>query len=102
MLIQQQGAGKVSVGQRVNIEIISFPAVEYGYIEGNVNSISLIPGSDGYMVDITIPNDLITTTKKSLPFIPNANGNAQIITQEKRLIQRFFDKILYMLNKAES
>lgn len=100
MLIQQQGAGKVNVGQRVNIEIASFPAIEYGYIEGQVDAISLIPGIDGYMIDVAIPNDLTTTTKKKLPFIPNADGSAQIITQEKRLIQRFFDKILYMLNKA--
>ncbi len=100
MLIQQQGAGKVKEGQRVNIELASFPAIEYGYIEGEVRSLSLIPGNEGYMVDIQIPNDLVTTAGHRLPFTPNTKGTAQIITNERRLIQRFFDKVIYMVNRA--
>ena len=98
MLLSQQGAGKVEAGQRVTIELASFPAVEYGKIEGVVEAISLIPQQKGYMVEVTLPETLITTYGKLLPFTPNLIGQAKIVTQEKRLIERFFDKITYIFD----
>lgn len=95
MLLDQQGAGKVKPGQKVSIELASFPALEFGKLEGSVKAISLIPGQQGYMLDVTLPQKLITTYGKLLPFSPNLLGTAKIVTQEKRLFERFLDKILY-------
>ncbi len=101
MLIEQQGAGKVKQGQTVNIELASYPAVEFGYLEGTVTTLSLTPGSEGFMVDIALPDAFTTTTGFAVPFTPNSTGTGQIITQEKRLIERFFDKVLFMLGNVE-
>ncbi len=94
------GAGKIEVGQRVDIELVGFPAIEYGHLVGQVKSISLVPGEQGYLVDISLPNELATTYNKTLPFTPNLIGDAKVITKEKRLLERFFDNILYLFNKV--
>lgn len=94
------GAGKIETGQRVDIELASFPAVEYGQLVGKVKSISLVPGEQGYLVDVSLPEELMTTYGKQLPFSPNLIGNAKVITAEKRLFERFLAKILYVFNKT--
>lgn len=94
--IKQNGVGKIAVGQKVYIELDSFPAIEYGKLEGKVKSISLIPGHQGYMVDVALPEKLITSFGKYLPLTANLTGSAKIITAEKRLLSRFLDKILYI------
>jgi HlyD family secretion protein len=96
------GAGKIEVGQRVDIELVRFPAIEYGQLVGQVKSISLVPGEQGYLVDISLPNELTTTYNKTLPFTPNLIGNAKVITKEKRLLERFFGNILYLVNKISA
>jgi HlyD family secretion protein len=96
------GAGKIEVGQRVDIELVRFPAIEYGQLVGRVKSISLVPGEQGYLVDISLPNELTTTYDRTLPFTPNLIGNAKVITKEKRLLERFFDNILYLVNKLST
>ncbi len=92
------GAGKIETGQRVDIELASFPAVEYGQLVGKVKSISLVPGKQGYLVDVSLPEKLMTTYGKQLPFSPNLIGNAKVLTSEKRLFERFLAKILYVFD----
>lgn len=86
-----QGAGKVKVGQRVNIRINNFPDQEFGYLIGKVESISSIPTVEGfYMVEISFPNGMKTNYGQTLPITQQILGNADIITKDLRLIERFF------------
>jgi len=103
LLVKQTGAGKIKIGQRVDIELDSFPAVEFGKVIGKVSAISLVPNQEGYVIDIQLEgkNGITTTHNKKLKFIPNMIGSAKIITNEKRLVQRFFDKLFY-LTKSHS
>jgi len=96
--IDQTGVGKIELGQRVDIELNSYPAVEYGQLVGTIKSISPVPGEQGYLVDVSLPTELLTTYGKQLPFSPNLTGNAKVITGDKRLFERFLEKILYVLN----
>ncbi|MCJ8269176.1 MAG: HlyD family secretion protein [Psychrosphaera sp.] len=100
MELNQQGAGKVKIGQRVYIELVSFPAHEYGRLEGKVQAISLVPGQNGYLVDVELPQDLTTTYGRKLPFSPNLLGTAKVITQDRRLLERFLDKIIYAFDQT--
>lgn len=87
-------SGKVEIGQKVNIRFDNFPDHEYGMIKGIVKNISLVPTSTKenaeYMVEIDIPNDLKTTYNKKLPYFPGMTGQADIITKDVSLLERFF------------
>jgi len=86
-------SGKVELGQKVNIRLQNFPENEYGILRGIVSNISLTPvqtgGMDYYAVEVNLPNKLITTYKKELPYLPNMQGQADIITDDMSLLIRF-------------
>lgn len=87
-------SGKVKTGQKVNIRISNFPENEYGILRGKVKNISLVPTQAAemtyYTVEIQLPDGLITTYKKELPWLPNMQGQADIITEDISLLERFF------------
>ncbi|MDR0833435.1 MAG: HlyD family secretion protein, partial [Candidatus Symbiothrix sp.] len=87
-------SGKVKPGQTVNIRIENFPENEYGILRGTVQHISLVPVKSGdqvyYAVEISLPEGLMTTYKKDLPYLPNMQGQADIITEDISLLERLF------------
>ena len=92
------GAGKVEVGQRVNIKLDNFPYMEFGLLEGKVRNISMVPVSSDkggyYTAEIELNNNLTTNYKKELPFNQEMQGNAEIITKDRRLIERLIDPLV--------
>lgn len=86
-------SGKVKIGQRVNIRFENFPDQEYGIVEGCVKNISLVPVKENellnYTVEIELPNNLTTVYKKELPYLPEMRGQADIITDDITLMERF-------------
>lgn len=88
------GAGKVKTGQQVFIELEDFPKNEFGMIEGFVSSITPIEKDGTYEVKIQLKNQLITTYKKQIPLKAQLKGQVKIITKKKRLLERFFEKII--------
>lgn len=94
-------SGKVEVNQRVNLHCENFPDNEFGVIRGYVKNISLLPSvSDNitvYVVEISLPDRLMTSYKKELPYYPEMKGKAEIVTKDLSLFQRImlpFRKIL--------
>lgn len=99
-LLPAQGAGKVKVGQRVNVRLNNFPDQEFGYILGKVRSISSVLNAEGfYVVDVDFPSGLNTNYDIALPVTQQMPGSADIITEDLRLIERFFMPIKKILNK---
>lgn len=88
-----RGAGKVKPGQRVNIRFDNFPYMEYGIVKGTVKSISLVPSNDNYIAEIELPENLETNYNIPLVFSQEMKGDAEIVTEDLRLIQRFFNPI---------
>jgi len=86
------GAGKVEVGQRVNIKLDNFPYMEYGFLVGRIANLSAvtvnIDGRSFYTADVSLPSGLITNYKKILPSDQEMLGTAEIITKDRRLIER--------------
>lgn len=65
-----------------------------------MRNISLAPDEQGnYYVDVILPNGLKTSYNKQLPFDKELKGNAEIVTQDLRLIERFFYQIRELLGK---
>ena len=89
-MLPAQRSGKVKVGQRVIIRFTSYPDQEFGIVKGQVSSISLVPNQNNYMIEIMLPDGLHTNYKKELPFSPEMEAQADIITDDLRLIERFF------------
>lgn len=86
------GSGKVTDGQRVNIKLDNFPHLEYGMLRGRISNISLVPVAtpDGgyYTAEVIFDEGLKTNYGKELQFSQEMQGEAEIITVERRLIQR--------------
>jgi multidrug efflux pump subunit AcrA (membrane-fusion protein) len=87
------GSGKVEVGQKVNIELLAFPRYEYGMLEGKVENIALLQQGKSLTIEVSLPNGMTSNYKKQLAFRPNMEGQAEIITKPRRLLQRFLDSM---------
>ena len=84
-------SGKIEIGQDVNIKLSGYPDNEYGVLKGKVQDISLIPNNEGlYLINVSLPINLITTYKKEIEFKQEMRGSAEIITEDLRLVERLF------------
>jgi multidrug efflux pump subunit AcrA (membrane-fusion protein) len=82
-------SGKIKMGQTVNIRLANFPDREFGMLVGKIKNISLTPDKEGnLLIDVDLPNKLITTYKKTIPFQQEMSGTAGIVTEDLRLIER--------------
>lgn len=98
MFVPTANSGKIISGQKVLIKLDNYRYQEFGIVEGKVQNISLTPDKDGnYYVDVILPNGLKTSHNKTLPFDKELKGNAEIVTQDLRLIERFFYQIRKLL-----
>jgi len=92
------GAGKVEVGQRVNLKLDNYPYMEYGLLEGKITNISMVPVSNEkggyYTAEIELVNYLVTNYNKELPLNQEMQGNAEIITKDRRLIERLVEPLV--------
>lgn len=95
------GSGKVVPGQKVNIKVVGYPYLEYGLILGKTRNISLVPNDKNYMVEVSIDQNLITTNKKQLRFTGELTGTADIITENRSLIERIFSPIKYFFTFSQ-
>lgn len=59
----------------------------------NGNNISLVSVKvedvSNYVVEISLPDGLRTTYGKELPFVPGMEGQADIVTENRSLLERF-------------
>ncbi len=88
-----QGFGKIQLGMRVVIRLDGYPAQQYGATEGWVSNMSALPQKENYLVEITLPNELHTSYGKSIAFRQEMTGQARIVTEERRVIERIFDRL---------
>ncbi|OXA77977.1 Multidrug resistance efflux pump [Flavobacterium aquidurense] len=82
-------SGKIKVGQKVNIRLANFPDREFGVLKGQIQNISLVPDKDGnLLLDVALPNGLLTSYNKQIVFQQEMKGSAEIVTEDLRLIER--------------
>ncbi|MDJ0837558.1 MAG: HlyD family efflux transporter periplasmic adaptor subunit [Acidobacteriota bacterium] len=94
------GSGKVVTGQKVHIKFSSYPYNEFGVVEGKVGTISQIAEKEQYLVNVDLPNGLMTTYGKELAFKFDMAGTADIITEDLRLIERIFSQLRYVFTSG--
>jgi len=98
--VPSDGYGKIEVGQKVNVRLDNYPFNEYGMMQGEVVKLGLLPDKNRYSVGVRFPIGLQTTYKFNLPFSAEMIGSAEIITRDKRLLQRVFDSIAKLINRG--
>ncbi len=98
MSVPAGNSGKISPGAKVLIKLDNYRYQEYGIVEGRVENISFAPDEKGnYYVDVVLPKGLRTSYHKNLSFDRELKGNAEIVTQDLRLIERVFYQIRKLL-----
>ncbi|MFT6947461.1 MAG: multidrug resistance efflux pump [Vicingaceae bacterium] len=86
-----QNSGRIKKGQKVFIKLVNYPFQEFGVLEGEINSISLTTDENGmYNINVLLPQKLITSYNKEIEFKQEMSGVAEIVTEDLRLIERFF------------
>ncbi|WP_299526045.1 HlyD family efflux transporter periplasmic adaptor subunit [Winogradskyella sp.] len=94
-----QNSGKVKIGQTVNIRLENYPDNEFGKLQGSIESISLLADKEGfYFIIVALPDKLITSYDKEIVFKHEMRGSAEIITEDLRLIERFFYQLKNVFN----
>jgi multidrug resistance efflux pump len=87
------GAGEVEEEQPVNIRFDNFPHLKYGMVKGTVSNVSKVPQDNYYTVEVKLPEGLKTYYNIEIDFSQNMQGDAEIITDRMRLIQRIFNPV---------
>ncbi|MCT4637429.1 MAG: HlyD family secretion protein [Bacteroidales bacterium] len=102
--VSATGSGKIKVGQHVNIKLDNYPYMTYGMMRGTIKNISMIPEvtKDGtvYISEVEIPDTLISNYGTKLKFSQSMSGQAEIITENRRLIERFLSPLRALWNKG--
>ena len=91
--LKGSGLGKVKAGQTVRIKLDDFPYKEFGLATGQVQGISLVAQQGQQLVSVSLPYPLRTHLGKSLAFKQEMTGEAQIVTEDRRLLGRVFDEL---------
>ena len=99
-LMPSAGLGKVDLGDKVIIRLDAYPYQEFGLILGKLESKSALPNRENnYPVNISLDNGLQTSIGNELRFDQQMTGTAEIITEERRFIERIFDSIRKLFKK---
>lgn len=98
LLVPATNLGKVKEGQKVLLKLDNYPYQEFGMVEGRVKNIANAPDKDGnYYINVILANGLQTSFHKTLTFDKELKGNAEIVTQDLRLIERVFYQLRKLL-----
>ena len=100
MLVAQNGLGKIKTGQSIIIKMQSYPINEFGYLTGKVEYISDMPGKkDSFSIKVNLPHGLRTNYNQTILFRNNLLANAEIITDNRRLIDRFWGQLKEVIER---
>lgn len=99
------GSGKAFRGQKVFIQVDNFPHMEYGFIEGVLESISANPErkEDGlyYNASISFPNKPLSNYDKEFSHFETLYGKAEIITSNTSVFDKIIQPIKTFIKKSD-
>lgn len=100
LTIPQSNFGKVRSGQNVLLRFQSYPFQEFGSVIGKIEFISHVPTKEnGYLAKVNLVNGLKTTFGKEVQFRDGLSANAEIVTNDMRLLERFYFSIVSQLRR---
>jgi HlyD family secretion protein len=96
LVIPFEGAGKVKVGQRVNIKLDGYSYMEFGMVEGYIQSVSSGYNDKGYPALALLPNGATTSYGVAIQFDRDLLGTAEITTEDLSLLHRLLSPLKHL------
>jgi multidrug resistance efflux pump len=90
--------GRIEANDPVNIRLDAYPYREFGLLKGSVNQLAPVPEDGRYLLEVYLPDTLITTYGTPIPFRQDMEGTARIITEKRSILTRIFDRIYDLLH----
>ena len=96
------GLGKVTIGDDVIIRVEGYPYEEWGVVRGRLETKGRIPNRQReYPITVELPHGLLTSFNKTLHFDQQMQGIAEIISEDRRFIERIFDQVRALFKKYD-
>jgi multidrug efflux pump subunit AcrA (membrane-fusion protein) len=99
MMVGQYNFGKIKLGQEVIVKFPSYPFQEFGTVRGQIAHISDVAKDSTYLVKVNFPAGLRTSSKKDLPFKNGMTAGGEIVTDNLKLMEKFFYDIRKSLKR---
>lgn len=97
--IPQYNMGKIKIGERILVKLHSFPFEQYGMIRGKLSYVSDAAYQDSvFIARVSFEQFENKDSNRKIVLKNGMKADAQIITEESSLLQRFFrniNKIIY-------
>ena len=98
VIIPFRGIGKVKTGERVNIKLDGYPYMEFGVVEGTIQTVSSGSKEEGFPAVVHLTKGAVTSYGHELSFERDLSGLAEITTEEMTLLKRFFNPFRYLVS----
>ncbi len=98
IIVPAASIGKVEKGTSAIIRFDAYPYKEYGVLKSKIHKISLLPDKDKegniqYEVHLALKEKMVSTYNYTLPFQPMASISADLITEDKSILNRIFNQL---------
>lgn len=97
--LSQQEVAEMAPGNKVNIELTKYPSHTYGYLVGEIASMSYVPYNRTYAVEVSLPPEMLTTAGREIKYEIGLSGKAEIITSSRSVLNRIFTSIYQLFKK---
>jgi multidrug efflux pump subunit AcrA (membrane-fusion protein) len=89
--------GKIKTGQKALLKLQSYSYEEYGMLEAQLTKRSLVAMDNNYAIEMKLKHGLVTNSGKTIPTSPVLEAEAEIITEDKSVLERLFEKMIRRL-----
>lgn len=93
------GAGKVKSGQKVIVKLNDYPYREFGVLIGTLTELYPVANEKAYMGRVKFEDINLSSYNKKVRIKENMNGIAEVVTNDRNILERLFQTILYAFNK---
>ena len=83
--------GKLKPGMTAYLRLEDFPYQEYGVLKGRLESITDVPGKNGYEALVSLTDGMRTSHGREIPFRQEMKATVRIVTEERSYLERILE-----------
>jgi len=92
------GAGKAKINQKVIVKLNDYPYKEFGVLTGYIADLYPISNEKSYLGKVIFKNTELSSYKKKLELKENMQGIAEVVTNDRNILERVFESVIYVFN----
>jgi hypothetical protein len=93
------GAGKVKINQKVIVKLRDYPYREFGVLTGTLTELYPVANEKSYVGKVKFEEINLSSYNKLITIKENMNGIGEVVTNDRNILDRLFQTILYAFNK---